>query len=70
MGTESKTQREFRLEMNILLSTSIDKKHIFESKNDYKDYPCECGAVNNDRGSTCWRYRAVKIKEKYYKLLE
>ena len=66
---ENKLQREFRLAMNELMATSPTKKHKIESKNDYKDYPCECGATNNRDGSTCWRYKAMKIKEKFIKKL-
>lgn len=37
------------------------KKHTFESKNDYVDYPCpRCGAKDNLNGSYCWQ---VKLKE-------
>lgn len=66
---ENKEQREFRLAFNELLAIPHNKKHVFESKNDYKDYPCNCGATNNSNGSTCWRYKATLIKDKFYKLL-
>ena len=66
---ENKTQKEFRLYMNDLLATDPTKTHIFESKNDYKDYPCDCGATNNKKGTTCWRYKASNIKEIFYKKL-
>jgi hypothetical protein len=56
---------ENRISMNDLLSTPVDKKHEFESKNDYKDYPCDCGAINNSHGKTCWRYKATKLKDNY-----
>lgn len=66
---ENKNQKEYRLAMNDLMSTDPNKKHFFESKNDYKDYPCDCGAIDNSKGSTCQRYKMHKIKEKFYELL-
>ena len=66
---ETNTQKEFRLAMNDLMSTPYNKKHIFESKNDYKDYPCDCGATSNSKGSTCARYKMQNIKDKFYELL-
>ena len=62
---ETKIQKEFRMDMNELLRTPVDQLHCFETKNEYKDYPCDCGANNNDWGKTCWRYQALLIKEKY-----
>lgn len=70
MEKENNEQKEFRLAMNDLIAIPQDKKHVFESKNDYKDYPCECGATDNRFGSTCWRFKANKIKEKFYTLLK
>lgn len=66
---ENKIQKEFRMSMNDLMATEPQKRHVFESKNDYIDYPCDCGARDNTLGSTCWRYKAANIKEKYYSLL-
>ena len=70
MNKENRLQKEFRLAMNDLMATKTSKNHFFETKNDYKDYPCECGATSNSDGSSCWRYKAVNIKEKFYKLLQ
>ncbi len=67
---ESKPQKEFRLAMNDLIATDHNKKHLIEAKNDYKDYPCACGATDNQLGSTCWRYKAEKIKQKFYPLIQ
>lgn len=37
------------------------KRHKFEAKNDYKDYPCpRCGAQSNLNGGYCWQ---VKLKQ-------
>lgn len=69
MKEENANQKEFRMAINDLLATSMDKKHTFETKNDYKDYPCECGATNNRDGSTCFRHKTNLIKEKFYTLL-
>lgn len=66
---ETQMQKEFRLAMNDLIATEFNKKHIIESKNEYKDYPCACGATDNKLGSTCWRYKANKIKDKFYLLI-
>ena len=66
---ENKKQKEFRLAMNDLLSTDTNKKHTFETKNDYKDYPCECGATNNLFGSTCQRYKITRMKNNFYDFL-
>lgn len=40
------------------------KKHKFESKNDYVDYPCpRCGAHTNRDGSYCWQVKMKQLKQ-------
>lgn len=51
-------------ELNKIVNVGASK-HVFESKNDYKDYPCpKCGAISNADGSYCWQVKIQHLKEK------
>lgn len=64
--------KEERLELeNKAKSLVGSQRHNFESKNDYKDYPCSyCGTTSTYYGGRCWQvmFNELKEKENKYKV--